>query len=122
MPKNMDTAAFALPCLAVQAATELKFFSVADVLYFSFDARRRTWRLHTADGQNLPLRKALRAADIAAVCPLFVPIAQGCLVNVLYVAAIEHGTQCRLRPPFGDVRLAVSRRMMPGLRDRFPML
>lgn len=109
--------------LAVQTARELLLLSIDDILLFSHLNGQRTWQMTLTNRSNHILRKGLTAEDLLSLSPTLVRISQTHIINPTYLAAVENATQrCRLRPPFDDIDLSVSRRYFSKFKEKFGRL
>ena len=69
------------------------------------------------------LRRTTKAKDILAMNSSFVKVSSSCILNIDYLASVEHTTlRCVLFPPFNNVEIMASRRHYSEIKEALKFL
>lgn len=109
--------------LALQTISELLLVSESEVLMLQYDRQTRAWLLYLTDDTVHRLHSGIKATELLSMSNVFVRTSSNCIVNLIYLAAIENSTQrCRFCHPFEKKEIYASRRYFSKLKEKFDMI
>lgn len=93
-----------------------------EILYFYYDDSR-CWVITLTNMEQHRLRRTTKAKDILAMNSSFVKVSSSCILNIDYLASVEHTTlRCVLFPPFNNVEIMASRRHYSEIKEALKFL
>jgi two-component system LytT family response regulator len=78
--------------IAIQTVTGIKILKQEDILLFEYPKNERNWRIRFCNNQYQSLRVGITSKNILTLCTDFVQINQNCIINIIYLSAIENKT------------------------------
>lgn len=109
--------------IAVQTTSEMLFITPEEILFFNYSSIHRSWIITLTDKTDHILKKNMNAQELLALHPTLARVNNTCVVNLMYLMAVENNTQrCRLCPPFDSIEITISRRYFGKLREHFDVL
>lgn len=107
---------------AVQTVDRLMLLRRQEILYFYYD-ESRCWVITLTNMEQHRLRRTTKAKDILAMNSSFVKVSSSCILNIDYLASVEHTTlRCVLFPPFNNVEIMASRRHYSEIKEALKFL
>lgn len=115
--------------IALPTATGMRFTDRNSIVMLSWSCGgyfdKKCWTAMLSDRTEVKLKSGTSARDILDNLGgnSFIRISPSVILNIGYLAAIEYADrECLLLPPFGDIRVTVSRSNLAEIREKFDLL
>ena len=103
--------------ITVEDITGTRFVAIGELVLFTYQAESRRWKALLKEGVYVSMPRDYRADKVSGLCPSFIKLNQGTIVNMDYIKHIGVKDQrCILIEPFDHIPLFFSRRALQGMK------